>query len=71
MEQSSHFPNEVKDAVPEAERRPILLRAYADVPYEKHQSKGPVTSPSLLGAAVEPIIQEILKLLLLRINMQR
>ena len=43
MEQTSHSPNDVKDAVPEAERRPILLRAYADVPYEKQQSKGPIT----------------------------
>ena len=43
MEPSSHSLNDAKDAVPEAERRSILLRAYANVPYEKQQSKGPVT----------------------------
>jgi hypothetical protein len=43
MEQSSHFHDARTDAVPEAVRRSILLRAYAELPYEKHKSKGPTT----------------------------
>ena len=43
MELSSHFHDASTDAVPEAERRSILLRAYAQVPYEKQRSKGPAT----------------------------
>src|ERR1700691_1809235 len=47
MEQSSSSLSRTSDAVPEAERRSILLRAYAEVPYEKHRSKGP-TTPELV-----------------------
>ena len=43
MELSSNSLDVAKDAVPEAERRSILLRAYAEVPYEKHRSKAPIT----------------------------
>jgi hypothetical protein len=43
MEQTSHSLDTAKDAVPEAERRPILLRAYAEVPYEKQRSRAPVS----------------------------
>jgi hypothetical protein len=48
MELSSNSLDVAKDAVPEAERRPILLRAYAEVPYEKHRSKAPITPEWLL-----------------------
>jgi hypothetical protein len=43
MEQSSSFLSRTSNAVPDAEPRSILLRAYAEVPYEKHRSKGPTT----------------------------
>jgi hypothetical protein len=48
MELSSNSLDVGKDAVPEAERRPILLRAYAEVAYEKHRSKAPITPEWLL-----------------------
>jgi hypothetical protein len=48
MELSSNSLDVAKDAVPEAERRSILLRAYAEVPYEKHRSKAPITPEWLL-----------------------
>ena len=48
MELSSNSLDDTKDAVPEAERRSILLRAYAEVPYEKHRSKAPITPEWLL-----------------------
>ena len=48
MERSSNSIDDTKDAVPEAERRSILLRAYAEVPYEKHRSKAPITPEWLL-----------------------
>ena len=48
MELSSNSLDVAKDAVPEAERRSILLRAYAEVPYEKHRSKAPTTPEWLL-----------------------
>jgi hypothetical protein len=48
MEQSSDSHNEARDAVPEAERRPILLRAYADVPYEKRRTRAPTTPKFVL-----------------------
>ena len=47
MERSSNSHDDTKDAVPEAERRSILLRAYAEVPYEKQRSKAP-TTPQLV-----------------------
>src|ERR1700734_1989028 len=43
MGRNSGFHDTSRDAVPEAERRSILLRAYAEVPYEKHRSKAPIT----------------------------
>ena len=48
MGPSSSFHDKLPDAVPEPERRPILLRAYAEVPYEKHRSKAPITPEWLL-----------------------
>jgi hypothetical protein len=48
MKLSSNSLDVAKDAVPEAERRSILLRAYAQVPYEKHRSKAPITPEWLL-----------------------
>jgi hypothetical protein len=48
MERISNSNNDTKDAVPEAERRSILLRAYAEAPYEKHRSKAPITPEWLL-----------------------
>ena len=48
MEQTSNSDDNTKDAVPEAVRRSILLRAYAEVPYEKHRSKAPITPEWLL-----------------------
>jgi DNA polymerase elongation subunit (family B) len=43
MGRSSHSLEDTKDAAPDAERRSILLRAYAEVSYEKHRSKAPIT----------------------------
>jgi hypothetical protein len=43
MGRSSHSLEDTKDAVPDAERRSILLRVYAKVSYEKHRSKAPIT----------------------------
>jgi hypothetical protein len=48
MELSSNSLDVAKDAVPDAERRSILLRAYAQVSYEKHRSKAPITPEWLL-----------------------
>ena len=48
MEQTSNCNDDTKDAVPEAERRSILLRAYADVPYEKQRPKEPTTPQFVL-----------------------
>ena len=42
-----------RDAVPEAERRPILLRAYAEVPYEKQRTKAPTTPEFVLVFGTE------------------
>jgi len=41
MEQNSNSLSTISDAVPAAEQRPILLRAYAQVPYEKQRSRAP------------------------------
>jgi hypothetical protein len=48
MGRSSHSIEDTKDAVPEAERRPILLRAYAEVPYEKQRTKAPIAPEFVL-----------------------
>jgi hypothetical protein len=48
MEQTSNSDDNTKDAVPEAERRSILLRAYAEVPYEKQRTKAPTTPQFVL-----------------------
>jgi hypothetical protein len=47
MERTSNSNDDTKDAVPEAERRSILLRAYAEVPYEKQRTKAP-TAPQFV-----------------------
>jgi hypothetical protein len=43
MEQNSNSLSAPWDAVPAAERRPILLRAYAEVPYETQRSRAPAS----------------------------
>ena len=48
MERSSHSPKTAKDAVPEAERRPILLRAYSDVETKDPKSRAPITPQFVL-----------------------
>ncbi len=48
MEPSSSFRDTSPDAVPEAERRPILLRAYAETEDKESLSKGPRTPKFVL-----------------------
>jgi hypothetical protein len=58
----SNSDDDPKDAVPEAERRSILLRAYAEVPYEKHRSKAPITPEWLLVFDTETTSNEAQRL---------
>jgi hypothetical protein len=62
MELSSNSLDVAKDAVPEPERRSILLRAYAEVPYEKHRSKAPITPEWLLVFDTETTSNEAQRL---------
>jgi hypothetical protein len=62
MELSSNSLDVAKDAVPEAERRSILLRAYAEVPYKKHRSKAPITPEWLLVFDTETTSNEAQRL---------
>jgi hypothetical protein len=62
MELSSNSLDLTKDAVPEPERRSILLRAYAEVPYEKHRSKAPITPEWLLVFDTETTSNEAQRL---------
>jgi hypothetical protein len=48
MGPSSSFHDALPDAVPEAERRPILLRAYAETKQEEPSIRGPITPQFLL-----------------------
>jgi hypothetical protein len=62
MEQSSNSRDDIKNAVPDAERRSILLRAYAEVPYEKQRSKAPITPEWLLVFDTETTSNEAQRL---------
>ena len=63
MELSSNSLDVVKDAVPKAERRPdSSLIAYAEVPYEKHRSKAPITPEWLLVFDTETTSNEAQRL---------
>ena len=48
MGQSSSFHDTLPDAVQEAERRPILLRAYAETEPKEPRTRGPITPQFLL-----------------------
>jgi hypothetical protein len=52
----------MSDAAPEAEWRSILLRAYAEVPYEKHRSKASSTPEWVLVFDTETIPDEAQRL---------
>jgi hypothetical protein len=58
MEQTSNYNDDTKDAVPEAERRSILLRAYAEVPYEKQRAKAATTPQFVLVFDTETTADE-------------
>jgi hypothetical protein len=58
MERISNSNDDTKDAVPEAERRSILLRAYAEVPYEKQRTKAPTTPQFVLVFDTETTADE-------------
>jgi hypothetical protein len=58
MELSSNSNDDTKNAVPEAERRSILLRAYAEVPYEKQRIKAPTTPQFVLVFDTETTADE-------------
>jgi hypothetical protein len=62
MGRNSGLHDTSRDAVPEAERRSILLRAYAEVPYEKHRSKAPITPEWLLVFDTETTSNEAQRL---------
>ncbi len=48
MGPSSSFHDTLPDAVPEAERRPILLRAYAETEQKEPSTRGPITPQFVL-----------------------
>ena len=62
MGRTSNSNDDPKDAVPQAERRSILLRAYAEVPCEKHRSKAPITPEWLLVFDTETTSNEAQRL---------
>jgi len=58
MGRNSGFHDTSRDAVPEAEQRSILLRAYAEVPYEKQRTKAPTTPQFVLVFDTETTADE-------------
>ena len=53
MGRSSSFHDTLPDAVPEAERRPILLRAYAETEQKEPRTRGPINPEFVLIFDVE------------------
>ncbi len=58
MEQTSNSLDNTRDAVPEPERRPILLRAYCEVATKEPRSKAPKTPRWLLVFDTETMTDE-------------